>query len=73
MFILSGMNKKGFKYCVDKKSLFLFFNIIFLNKILCNLIFFFQEFFEISFIDELIENLEIWSSIGEVIMFENFF
>lgn len=41
MFILSGMNKKGFKYCVDKKSLFLFFNIIFLNKILWNLIFFF--------------------------------
>lgn len=73
MLILSGMNKKGFKHRVDKKSLFLFFNTISSNKTLRNPIPFFQELPETSFIDELIENPETWSSIGEATTFENLF
>lgn len=73
MLILSGMNKKGFKHRVDKKSLFLFFNTISSNKTLRNPIPFFQELPETSFIDELIENPETWSSIGEKTTFENLF
>lgn len=73
MLILSGMNKKGFKHRVDKKSLFLFFNTISSNKTLRNPTPFFQELPETSFIDELIENPETWSSIGEETTFENLF
>lgn len=73
MLILSGMNKKGFKHRVDKKSLFLFFNTISSNKTLRNPTPFFQELPETSFIDELIENPETWSSIGEKTTFENLF
>lgn len=73
MLILSRMNKKGFKHRVDKKSLFLFFNTISSNKTLRNPTPFFQELPETSFIDELIENPETWSSIGEKTTFENLF
>lgn len=73
MLILSGMNEKGFKHRVDKKSLFLFFNTISSNKTLRNPTPFFQELPETSFIDELIENPETWSSIGVATTFENLF
>lgn len=73
MLILSGMNKKGFKHRVDKKRLFLFFNTISSNKTLRNPTPFFQELPETSFIDELIESPETWSSIGKATTFENLF
>lgn len=66
------LNKKCFKYCVDKKNYFSFF-ILFPQIKLYGTQPFFQELPETSFIDELIENPETWSSIGEATTFENLF
>lgn len=70
MFILSGIDKKCFKHCVDKK---VYFYTISSNKTLRNPSPFFQELPPTSFIEDLVESPETWSSIGEESTFENLF